>query len=227
MQFTININKENIGRAKAADARQYLIAPTFKRFVRPARTLLSALLFCLLASAAIVSAQNKPAPTVTATPQANPLSAFNKRAYGLLMDWLIRSAEKMPEENYNFKPADGVRSYGQIIGHVADFQYRFCSAVLDEKNPTPEFEKTKTSKADLIAALKSATAYCDKAYNDMTDASGLQTVKLFGGDIPKMSLLNVNIAHNSEHYGNLVTYLRMKNIVPPSSEAAKVTQPKK
>ena len=155
---------------------------------------------------------------VAAWSQENPLSTFTKRVYGFQKDILLRSAEKMPEENYTFKPADSVRSYGQIVGHLADGQYEFCSVALGEKDPEPKIEQTKTSKADLVAALKTAFTYCDKAYDGMTDASGSQIVKLFGTDTPKLGALNFNNVHNWEHYGNLVTYMRIKNIVPPSSE---------
>ena len=109
---------------------------------------------------------------------------------------------------------------------MRDSQYYFCSTALGEKNPAPKIEQTKTSKADLIAALKGAFAYCDKAYDGMTDASGTQMVKLFGAeDTPKLSVLTVNQMHNLEHYGNLVTYMRMKNIVPPTSEPGFMPQP--
>jgi uncharacterized damage-inducible protein DinB len=158
--------------------------------------------------------------SVSGWSQANPLSAFTKRIYGFQKDILIRSAEKMPEENYSFRPTEEIRSYGQIIGHLADGQYEFCSAALAEKNPEPKIEQTKTSKADLIAALKTAFAYCDKAYDTMTDASGSQLVKMFGNDSPKLGILNFNNVHNMEHYGNLVTYMRIKKIVPPTSERA-------
>ncbi|HVI08520.1 MAG TPA: DinB family protein, partial [Candidatus Binatia bacterium] len=131
---------------------------------------------------------------------------------------LLRSAEKMPEENYSFKPVDTVRSYGQIIGHLADAQYLFCSLASGDKNPDLNIEKTKTSKADLIAALKAGFAYCDKVYDSMTDAASLQMVKFFGHDAPKHALLQINVGHNMEHYGNLVTYMRIKGIVPPTSE---------
>jgi len=178
------------------------------------RTILRTLLICLLAPAAVALAEeNPPAAAV-----GNPLSAHNKGLYGGVKAILLRSAEKMPEENYNFKPTEAVRSYGQIIGHVADSQYAFCSVVLGEKNPAPKIEKTRTSKADLIAALKDAFAYCDKAYDGMTDASATQTVKFMGGDTPKLGALSVNNIHTIEHYGNLITYMRMKDIVPPTSE---------
>jgi uncharacterized damage-inducible protein DinB len=148
----------------------------------------------------------------------DPLSTWNKFAYARVKDMLLKSAEKMPEESYSFKPVDTVRNYGQIVGHVADAQYMFCSIALGEKNPAPNIEHTKTSKADLIAALNTAFAYCDKAYNGMTDATAVQTIKLFGNDAPRLSALTVNNMHDLEHYGNLATYMRMKNIVPPSSE---------
>jgi uncharacterized damage-inducible protein DinB len=172
------------------------------------------LLLCLVVPAAVTLAQEKPA----APAQENPLSTWNKMAYGRVKDILLRSAQKMPEENYSFKPTDTVRSYGQIIGHVADAQYLFCSIALGEKNPALDIEHTKTSKADLIAALNTAFAYCDKAYDGMTDASAVQMVKLFGNDAPRLGALTVNNMHNLEHYGNLATYMRLKNLVPPSSE---------
>ena len=173
-------------------------------------------LICLFLTTAVAWAQEN--PPKTAAPPANPLSTFNKAAYGRTKDLLLRSAEKVPEENYNFKPADTVRSFGQIVGHVADAQYLFCSVALGQNNPAPKIEQSKTSKADLIAALKEAFAYCDKAYDGLTDASAVQMVKLFGSDAPKLAALSINNMHNMEHYGNLVTYMRIKNIVPPSSE---------
>jgi len=149
---------------------------------------------------------------------ADPLSAGAKGAYNLIKNNLIKSAEKMPEENYAFKPTPEVRSFGQILGHVADAQYMFCSTVLGEKNPAPGIEKSKTSKADLVQALNDAFAYCDKAYNGMTDAHAAELVKFFGRDQAKLGVLAFNTAHDFEHYGNLVTYLRIKGLVPPSSE---------
>ena len=162
-----------------------------------------------------------------ASQQANPFSTFNKFAYARLKTILVSSAEKMPEENYNFKPTEAIRSYGQIVGHIADAQYTFCSLALGENNPGLKIEETKTTKADLVAALKGALAYCDKAYDGMTDASGAQTVKMFGMDMPKFGVLNINNAHDMEHYGNMVTYMRLKNIVPPTSEAPPAAPQKK
>ena len=185
------------------------------------------LLICLLAPAAVALAQDNP-PPAAAAPAANPLSGATKGIWGGVKTVLLRSAEKMPEESYSFKPTEAVRSYGQIIGHVADAQYTFCSRALDEARPALKIEETKTSKNDLIAALKDALAYCDKAFDSLTDASGTQMVKLFGRDTPKLGVLTVHLVHSTEHYGNLVTYMRMNGIVPPTSEEGfRPQQPKK
>lgn len=219
MPLNINITKKDIRRKKLNARRNHYAARAFNRLSTRMRIFLTALV-CLLASSVVV-AQNKPAASPA---QENPLSAWNRRAQGQMKDWLLRSAEKMPEENYKFKPTDAVRSYGQIIGHIADIQYTFCSAVLGEKNPSPKVEQTKTSKAELITGLKDAFSYCDKAYDSITDATAAQTVKHSGIDTPKLFLLNMNIAHAALHYGNLITYMRLKNIVPPSTDDMNMRQ---
>ena len=185
---------------------------------KPGRAiLLRVFLPFLLSPAAAVWAQENP-PAAAAAQPSNPITASSKFMYRGMKFVMLRSAEKVPEESYAFKPTDGVRGLGQILGHVADSQYTFCSEVLGEKNPAPGIEKSKTSKADLIAALKDAFAYCDKAYDGVTNASAGEMVKHFGTDMPKVGVLTANLLHTVEHYGNLVTYMRMKNIVPPTSE---------
>ncbi len=120
------------------------------------------------------------APQAGTAPPANPITVSEKGLYSFLSSSAVRAAEKMPEENYAFKPTPDVRSFGQLVGHVADANYNFCSQVAGEANPNKgSIEKTKTSKADLVAA---------------------------------------NTAHTNEHYGNMVTYMRLKGIVPPTSE---------
>jgi len=148
----------------------------------------------------------------------NPIVGGEKFLYGMVKNNLIKSAEKMPEENYSFKPTPEVRSFGQLIGHVADAQYMFCAPVLGKPAQQMGVEKSKTSKADLVQALKDAFAYCDAAYDNLTDAQAAEMVKFFGADRSKATVLSFNTVHNMEHYGNIVTYLRLKSIVPPSSE---------
>lgn len=228
MQFTANTTREDKAYGKSLNSNRRYLAGVFKHLGESVRTFLRTFLICLLAPATVALAQgNPPTTAAAAAPQNNPLIAHNKSLYGGIKEILRRSAEKMPEESYGFKPTAAVRSYGQIIGHVADSQYAFCSSVLGEKKPAPKVEQTKTSKADLIAALKDAFAYCDRAYDGLTDASAVQEVMFMGGERPKLGVLTMNNLHTIEHYGNLITYMRMKNIVPPTSDPEFMPQPKK
>ena len=170
------------------------------------RTLLRVFLIYLLSQAGV------------ALGQENPLTNHNKMVYGVVQKIIVRAAEKMPEENYSFQPTPAVRTFGQLVGHIADSQYFFCSRVTGEKSPAPANEKTKTTKAELIAALNEAFAYCTTKYEGVTDASGAESVKLMGSDSPKLGVFTTNLVHTMEHYGNVVTYLRLKDIVPPTSE---------
>jgi hypothetical protein len=109
---------------------------------------------------------------------------------------------------------------------VADANYMFCSQASGEASPMKDIEKTKTSKADLVAAIKGAVAYCNQAFDTMTDAKGSQMMKFMNFDIAKITMFSLNTAHTDEHYGNMVTYLRLKGIVPPTSENQPVQKPK-
>jgi uncharacterized damage-inducible protein DinB len=160
------------------------------------------------------------APAAPANPAApgNPITASEKGVYSFVSNAVIGAAQKMPEENYSFKPTPEVRSFGQLVGHVADANYMFCSKASGEANPSKGIEKTKTSKADLVAALKDAVAFCNTAFDGMTDAKGSEMVQMFSYHMAKLTLFSLNTAHTDEHYGNMVTYLRLKGIVPPTSE---------
>ncbi len=148
--------------------------------------------------------------------QDNPFSADAKQSYTGIKNTITRAADKMPEANYSFKPVPEVRTYGEIIGHIADIQVMLCGLVKGEQKQGTA--GTKTSKADLMAALKDSFDYCDGVYNSMTDATGAQKVKMFGRELTKLGVLNFNTAHDNEMYGTAVAYLRLKGIVPPSSE---------
>jgi uncharacterized damage-inducible protein DinB len=131
---------------------------------------------------------------------------------------ILKSTDKLPEDKYAFKPTAAVRTYGQVLAHVADGQYEFCGAAAgnhDDKG----IEKTVKSKTEIVAALKAAFDYCDAIYAGMTDAKAMELIPGFGGTkITRLSMLDFNVAHTMEHYGNLVTYMRIQGVVPPSSE---------
>ena len=141
-----------------------------------------------------------------------------KPVYDIVKGYLTKSAEQMPEANYSFKATPEVRPFGQLIGHVANAQYIVCSAVKGEANPSKaDFEKT-TAKADLVKALNDSFAYCDGAYQ-IDDMKAMEEITLFGSmKGSRLWGMAFNAAHDFEHYGNIVTYFRLKGMVPPSSQ---------
>jgi uncharacterized damage-inducible protein DinB len=134
---------------------------------------------------------------------------------------ILASADKMPETDYAFKPVDSVRSFGAVLAHVAGANYLFCAPALGTKAPYEEdyFEKNAKSKAEIVKALRESVTYCDKAFATLTDRSASEPVPAaFGtGQNSRASALLGNVGHLQEHYGNLVTYFRVKGMVPPSS----------
>jgi uncharacterized damage-inducible protein DinB len=156
----------------------------------------------------------------TVAAQNNPLVSTSKMYYAQTKDNVLRTAEKVPEDLYSFRPTPEVRTFGQLIAHEADGQYEFCGP-LSAKPVQKNVEKNVTGKAALVAALKEAFAYCDAVYANMTDADAATLVTLFGQKVTKIGVMDFNTSHTNEHYGNLVTYMRLKGIVPPSSEPKK------
>jgi uncharacterized damage-inducible protein DinB len=150
--------------------------------------------------------------------ETNAMSASVKKDYQSARDNFIRAAEKMPEANYGFKPSPDVRSFAQQVAHVADDQYNLCGPAKGEtrKGAYTAIEDSMSKKTELLAALEQAFAYCDGAYDALTDASGAEPIA--GKSRTKFGMLNWNLWHTWEHYGNVVVYLRMNGLVPPTSE---------
>lgn len=148
----------------------------------------------------------------------NPLSTDAKNSYNGIKNTITKAAEEMPEADYTFKASPPERTYGAIVGHIADVQMALCGNAKGE-HKMGDAEKTKTAKADLVAALKTSFDYCDGAYDSMTDADAASQVTMFGPrKATKLAVLNFNIAHDNEMYGQMVVYLRIKGLVPPSSQ---------
>lgn len=158
---------------------------------------------------------------------ANPLTNGARLHYGIVKGYVTRAAAKMPEDHYSLRPAPEVRTFAQLIGHLADSNYRLCSVLAGQDPPRDAgIERTAKSKADLVTALGESFTYCDGQYAAMTDAAGTPIVKFDAGgegarvpiQMPRLTVLAFHTAHAFEHYGNVVTYMRSKGIVPPSSE---------
>jgi uncharacterized damage-inducible protein DinB len=131
---------------------------------------------------------------------------------------VLRTAEKVPENLYEFKPTPEVRSLGSVLGHIADGNNLLCGMAGGDKPAPNQVNEKKTTRADLVAALKASFAACDKVFAATTDANATTPVDFFGQKQTRLGMLAFINSHMWEHYGNLVTYMRLKNIVPPSSE---------
>lgn len=170
-----------------------------------------------------------PAAAQQAAPQAPPtVSGFVRNSYNGNKNNILRTAEKVPEEFYGLRPGPQmeVRTLGQHLLHSAVFNYQWCSQAKGEKNPNAgglAIEKTVTGKAEIAKTLAASFAYCDSAYEALTDASGADVIDVTqenGRQVrqARAALLIMNVVHNNEIYGQLVALMRMKSIVPPNSE---------
>jgi len=164
----------------------------------------------------------------TAQAQATPTNAMIGsvgRTWKELSGYIARAADQIPESDYGFRPTPTVRTFAQLIGHLADGQFFICAAALNEtpKAVEGDWEK-KTGKAELTAAFKASNEYCARAYAQ-ADAAGSMPTKLFGQDATRFDALVRNAVHDGEHYGNIVTYMRVKGMVPPSSQPTPAATP--
>ena len=154
--------------------------------------------------------------SVHAQDAAPSAAAGIKQSYNGIKMNLMKAAEKMPEEGYGFQPTKEERNFGGWVAHVADAQMGTCSGVAGAKKSIDA--GSKTSKADLVAALKESFDTCDAVYNGLTDANAGDAVPSFRGQAARLAVLANNVAHDNECYGSMAVYLRLKGIVPPSSE---------
>ncbi|HUF26341.1 MAG TPA: DinB family protein [Gemmatimonadaceae bacterium] len=173
------------------------------------RRLLVVLLFPALAAPA--AAQQGAAPAASAVGSVRPV-------YETVKGFITRAAAQVPEADYAFRATADVRSFGQLVGHVANANYMLCALALGEPSPSREnIEQARTTKTALIEALGASFSYCDRAYQ-VSDAAALQPATVFGQNTTRLYALAINAAHDWEHYGNMVTYMRLKGMVPPSTQ---------
>lgn len=175
------------------------------------------LLAVVLSTVALVALAQNPAPQQPAAAPANPLSAEAKQMYAGVKNNLIKMAEKMPEEHYAFKATPDVRTFGQLVGHVADSQARTCGMLIGDTKQLGA--SSKTAKAELVAALKESFTMCDKAFDSLTsDAKAVELFQMGQRQSTRVGALVRTVSHSNEEYGYMSVYMRLKGIVPPSSE---------
>jgi uncharacterized damage-inducible protein DinB len=173
--------------------------------------------------AAVVSAgapaiaQQKDARTARAdSPRSSLFTDVTRAAWYSINDLVLASAEKMPAEHYGFQATEDVRTFAQILAHIADNQHAACGPTVGRPQPNTTFDRLQ-SKEELTKALRESAAVCDLAYGILTDQNAGFRYFAFNSAYTRYALLVSNLTHNSEHYGNLVTYMRLKGVVPPST----------
>lgn len=186
------------------------------------RTTLLVLVAALIAPAVSAAQTSDAGPGAQLTP-STATTASNMHM--TIRRNLIESAEAMPAADYSFKPTPQIRSFAELLGHVAFGNFFICSMAKGEPMPVMvNFERTVTDKPGVLKALGDALTYCDGVFKETTDANANQSVKVSGPGGQSQStralVLMYNTTHNNEHYGNVVLYLRLKGIVPPSTARA-------
>ena len=173
--------------------------------------------------ATTLGAQQPPPPGGQAPQQPRPpvpLETALQNQHRSIRGFLAKGAEMMPEEHYTFKPTEAQRTFGALVGHIAQANFGSCAALLGEPNPVQgkRLEQELKTKADLVKALNDSLALCDRAYAATTAANVTEMITTGPATSSRGGRISGNIAHNNESYGTMVVYLRLKGLVPPSSE---------
>jgi uncharacterized damage-inducible protein DinB len=151
--------------------------------------------------------------------QGGPLAGELQKSYASIKPNLLKAADKMPAEDYTFKPTPDIRTFARVVNHVTEAQLHICGAANNtDSSALPKVPADTADKATIVEALKASFAECDKAYSGLTDAN--LTDMLPAGQVKRsrLSMLWGNVAHDNEQYATLSLYLRLKGLVPPSSE---------
>ena len=151
---------------------------------------------------------NLPNPIAAPNPLTTTLSIFRSN----MQDKIMKAADLMPESKYSYRPTKDVRSFGEIVTHVADISYFLCSNAKGEA--TPGAAAAKGSKVEIKAYLKGSFDYCDGVYSGFTDAHLNDPADFWGAKTNKMFILTQVGNHDALHYGNLVTYMRINGLEP-------------
>jgi uncharacterized damage-inducible protein DinB len=151
------------------------------------------------------------------------LAAVARTMHATIRRDLAEAAQAMPADEYAFRPTPEVRTFAQLVGHVVNANWFFCSQARQEKPPNTSNHERLTDKAQLVKALNDSLSYCDQAYAATTDATFNQPIQMEAGvgmgpaSTVRGAVLIFNTTHNNEHYGNIVLYMRLKGHVPPST----------
>ena len=166
----------------------------------------------------VMTTAQAPAPAAQAPVGTTGTVASVRAGLDVVKGYLTKAAEQVPEDMYAFKPVPTVRSMGELFGHIADANFMICGMASGQKPSMSGIEKSKKTKADLQSALAESFKFCEAAFDGLTEARAHEVTKFFlPGTHTRLGVMTFNTAHDFEHYGNIVTYMRMKGLVPPSS----------
>lgn len=171
--------------------------------------------FAGLMLAGVAAAQTPPAPPTSPTGPAGEVQG----SYARLKGFVIKAADDMPAENYTFKPTPDIRTFARVVNHVTEAQFRSCGSIngVAAANITKPPADT-ADKATIVEALKASFAECDKAYAGLTDANLADMIQAGPVKRSRIGLSWGNVSHDNEQYATLALYMRLKGLVPPSSE---------
>jgi hypothetical protein len=156
-----------------------------------------------------------------AAPQTITLAVGLQRSYDGIKRNLTERADKMAEADFTFMPTKDVRTFGQLMGHAANAQFGSCAAARGVANPNQGNDnEKKATKAESVKALADSFAFCDEAFKMLTDGNAVEMVKQGQNSVARAAVLANLVAHSNEVYGTGISYLRMKGLVPPSTERA-------
>lgn len=183
-----------------------------KRF--PGRVSFSLATFALAAAA---QAQMAPMPGMTPPPSSGPASEVQGN-YNRLKPNVIKAAEKMPDADYQYRPTPEIRTFARVVNHVTEAQFRTCATLNGTRFDASKVPSDTADKAAIVAGLKASFDECDKAYASLTDANVTEMMSMGQNKRSRIGLAWGNISHDNEQYAELSTYLRLKNLVPPTAE---------
>jgi uncharacterized damage-inducible protein DinB len=153
------------------------------------------------------------------SPDLKSASGYLKAVQAQLKNNVVKAAEKMPEESYSFRPSHDIRTFAQLLGHIANAEYNFLRRrVRRDESEYGQYRERQEFEGGLGGRAKRAFGYCEKAHAYLTDDKIAEVAKMGNSERSKFGILAFNNAHTNEHYGNLVTYMRIRGLVPPSSE---------
>ena len=161
-----------------------------------------------------------------ATFTGRPLGAIVQKSFNAFSNFLIVSAQMMPESGYSFRPTPDLRSFGEQINHATGANYSFCNQAGVpsgfERRSAPSLQAV-TAKAAIVKALEDSIAYCSSLVAAASEAWLMESAPNLGGTGsgvitgPRAYAYIYAGIHSAEDYGTITTYLRMQGLVPPST----------